>query len=54
MSTPVKYLYSIFETGTPNRTAGATEEEMYHALNIRYIALEERLDKKEIEKAMPG
>ena len=44
--------YGLFEAGTHNRIAGATEEEMYRALNMHYIQPEERLDKGEIEKAV--
>jgi DNA polymerase (family X) len=46
--------YGLFKTGTHRRIAGATEEELYHALHMQYIPPEERLDKGEIEKAMAG
>lgn len=44
--------YGIFEIATNKRVAGATEEEMYRFLNLKYIPPEQRLDKGEIEKAM--
>ena len=44
--------YGIFDVATGKRLAGATEEEMYHFLNMEYIPPEQRLDRGEIEKAV--
>jgi DNA polymerase (family X) len=44
--------YGLFDAATGKRLAGATEEEMYHFLHLKYIPPEHRLDKGEIEKAM--
>jgi DNA polymerase (family 10) len=44
--------YGLFDASTDKRLAGATEEEMYKFLKLKYIPPEERLDKGEIEKAM--
>lgn len=44
--------YGLFDAATDKRLAGATEEEMYHFLNMKYIEPEQRLDKGEIEKAV--
>src|SRR5665647_234435 len=44
--------YGIFDAVSNKRLAGATEEEMYHFLNLEYIPPEQRLDKGEIEKAV--
>lgn len=44
--------YGIFDATTNNRLSGATEEEMYRFLNLKYIPPEQRLDKGEIETAM--
>jgi DNA polymerase (family 10) len=44
--------YGIFDASTNKRLAGATEDEMYHFLNLKYIPPEQRLDKGEIEKAV--
>jgi DNA polymerase (family 10) len=44
--------YGIFDADTNKRLAGATEEEMYRFLNLKYIPPEQRLDKGEIEKAV--
>jgi DNA polymerase (family X) len=44
--------YGIFDAATDKRLAGATEEEMYRFLNLKYIPPEERLGKEEIEKAI--
>lgn len=43
--------YGIFTADSNKRVAGATEEEMYAFLNLRYIPPEQRLDKGEIEAA---
>lgn len=43
--------YGIFDALTGKRLAGATEEEMYHFLNLRYIPPEQRTNEGEIEKA---
>jgi DNA polymerase (family X) len=42
--------YGIFNAKTDVRVAGATEEEMYKFLRLKYIPPENRLDKGEIEK----
>ena len=44
--------YGIFDVHTNKKMAGATEEEMYAFLGMRYIPPEQRLDKGEIEQAM--
>jgi DNA polymerase (family X) len=44
--------YGIFDAETNKRLAGATEEEMYHFLKLKYIPPEQRQDKGEIEKAV--
>ncbi|MBN9351933.1 MAG: hypothetical protein J0H55_14735 [Chitinophagaceae bacterium] len=43
--------YGIFDVQTGKRMAGATEEEMYHFLGLRYIPPEKRLGENEIEEA---
>lgn len=43
--------YGIFEVATHRRIAGQTEEEMYHALGLKYIPPELRLNNGEIEAA---
>lgn len=44
--------YGLFDNATGKRMAGATEEEMYAALQLHYIRPEKRLDKGEIENAV--
>lgn len=44
--------YGLFDIASGKRLAGATEEEMYHLLNLKYIPPEERLGKTEIENAV--
>jgi len=43
--------YGIFDAANGRRLAGATEEEMYRFLGMKYIPPEMRLNKGEIEKA---
>lgn len=44
--------YGIFDAVSGKRAGGATEEEIYHFLNLRYIPPEQRMDNGEIEKAI--
>ncbi|MDD2792042.1 MAG: type-X family DNA polymerase [Sediminibacterium sp.] len=44
--------YGIFHLKTHRKMAGATEEEMYAFLQMKFIPPEQRLNKGEIEKAM--
>jgi DNA polymerase (family X) len=44
--------YGLFDAATEKRLVGATEEEIYHFLNMKYIEPQQRLDNGEIEKAM--
>lgn len=43
--------YGVFDIATDRRLAGATEEEIYALLNLKFIPPEQRVDKGEIEKA---
>jgi DNA polymerase (family 10) len=44
--------YGIFDNASGKRMAGATEEEIYHFLNLKYIPPEKRLDNGEIERSV--
>lgn len=44
--------YGIFDSSNYKRVSGATEEEMYAFLDLKYIPPEQRLGADEIEKAM--
>jgi DNA polymerase (family 10) len=46
--------YGVFRVDTGERVAGATEDEVYQALGLRYIPPEMREDRGEIERAEAG